>query len=267
MQRLQDLIQVAHIISPMHGKDLFQPKDHLNGRFFHKRAFYLAVVAQSLSSSPKLSLQVMYDSPQADSRRTCLAIRTEPTNSSSDFTSLNATIRIHLTLRPEASPISISRLSPSHSNLRFASESSFPSSPPPTPLYNNTLLQNFTSTTHMLATYHHKSDIPSFADALSLLRVWANQRGYMNKGERVVRGFEVVPGAWWGFLIATVVYGVDHSIAGPKLGPKRRPLGKGLSSYQLFRGVMDYLGEPDRIIKGCRPTGLTKPFSKPRFRS
>lgn len=39
-------------------------------------------------------------------------------------------------------------------------------------------------------------------------------------------------GTWWAFLVAVVVFGEG----------KRRGLGKGLSSYQLFRGVMDYLG-------------------------
>lgn len=46
-------------------------------------------------------------------------------------------------------------------------------------------------------------------------------------------GFDGVSGTWWAFLIAVVVFGEG----------KRRGLGKGLSSYQLFRGVMDYLGE------------------------
>ncbi|KAG8990399.1 hypothetical protein FRB94_013424 [Tulasnella sp. JGI-2019a] len=225
--------------------DLFQPKDHLNNRFFHKRAFYLAVVAAALASSPKLSLDVMYDSPQADARRTCITLRSKPTGSPSDFTKLNASIRIHLSLSPDTSPIPLSRLSPSHSNLRLAaSNPDLPSLNPPTPLYNNTLLQSFTPTAHLLSIYHYKSHIPSFANALSLLRVWANQRGFACKGKRVVRGFEVIGGAWWGFILGMLVYGPGPGADGRASG-KRKPLGIGLSSYQLFRGAMDYLANYD----------------------
>ena len=31
---------------------------------------------------------------------------------------------------------------------------------------------------HLLAVHDLKNDIPAFGDALTLLRVWANQRGY-----------------------------------------------------------------------------------------
>lgn len=217
----------------------------MNGRFFHKRAYYLAVVAQSLKASSDLNVDVSYLSPQSDPRRTHLVLKPKPTGSSSDFTELNASIHIHLSLSAETSPIPIHRLSPSHSNLRLVSTASgvdASASNPPTPIYNNTLLQAFTPTAHLLDTYQYKSDIPSFAHALSLLRVWANQRGFSGKGKRVVRGFEAVGGAWWGFLLAVLVYG-EATESGAKGALKRKPLGKGLSSYQLFRAAMDFLGE------------------------
>ncbi|KAG8881364.1 hypothetical protein FRB97_009629 [Tulasnella sp. 331] len=227
--------------------DLFQAKDHLNCRFFHKRAFYLAVIAAALVSSPKLSLDVMYDSPQADARRTCITLRQKPTTSPSDFSKLNATIRICLCLSPNTTPIAINRLSPSHSNLRLAAtgkSDNLPGDIRPTPLYNNILLQSLTPITHLLAIYQYKSHIPAFSEALALLRVWANQRGFAARGKRIIRGFEAIGGAWWGFLLGMLVYGEGPGADG-KPGIRRKPLGTGLSSYQLFRGAMDYLANRD----------------------
>lgn len=227
------------------SQELFQEKDYLNSRFFHKRAYYLAVVAHALVSSDRLDLNLVYESPQGDARRACLSLRPKPTGSPSDFTDLNAYIRIHLFLSSELSPIPLNRLSPTHSNLRLVSTPSSTDATsvnPATPLYNNTLLQSFTPTRHLLDIYQYKSDIPSFAHALLLLRIWANQRGFAAKGTRVVHGFEVVSGAWWGFLLALIVYGEDVKPS-ERASVKRKPLGKGLSSYQLFRGAMDFLGE------------------------
>lgn len=203
------------------------------------------MIAEALVSSPELSLDVMYDSPQADARRTSLTLRPKSTGSPSDFSKLNATIRVLFCLSPETSPIAINRLTPSHSNLRLATSGHLETSAaenPPTPLYNNILLQSFTPAVHMLAIYQYKTHIPAFTEALALLRVWANQRGFTGRGRRIVRGFETIGGVWWGFLLGMLVYG-EGSGANGKSGVKRKPFGTGLSSYQLLRGAMDFLGE------------------------
>ena len=102
--------------------------------------------------------------------------------------------------------------------------------------------------------------VPSFADALALLRVWANQRGFgsgfvseRDKGKRnyCVHGFEGI-GAWWACVLEVLVLGEEpmEKVEGneeKKTG--RRPLvGKGLSSYQLFRAALDFLGESELCI-------------------
>ena len=101
---------------------------------------------------------------------------------------------------------------------------------------------------------------PSFADALALLRVWANQRGFgagfvpgRGKGRRnyCVRGFEGI-GAWWACVLEVLILGEEPmEDAGGNKRRKRdqRPLvGKGLSSYQLFRAALDFLGESEPCI-------------------
>jgi U3 small nucleolar RNA-associated protein 22 len=58
--------------------ELFQDKDYLNGRFFHKRAFYLATVAAALTQ-PKtgLDVDVAYMSLSDDPRLTKLVLTCE----------------------------------------------------------------------------------------------------------------------------------------------------------------------------------------------
>ncbi|KAG8936688.1 hypothetical protein FRC02_000146 [Tulasnella sp. 418] len=216
---------------------LFQEKDYLDNRFFHKRAYYLAVVAQQIKSSG-LSLDVAYQSPQEDLRRTRLVLR--PKNSPLDDT---ITIYIHLSLSSSC-PIPFHRLSPSHGNIRCERDSSQPSAITwiPSPLYNNQLLQAYTPIVHLLYIYKFTSEFKSFADALALLRVWANQRGY-GEGKKSVMGFESL-GNWWGFLLGYLMLGNEGD---GKTGARFKPLGRGLSSYQLFRGALDFLAHHDFV--------------------
>lgn len=60
-------------------------------------------------------------------------------------------------------------------------------------------------------------------------------------------GFESVGGIWWTLLVGYCVWGDEEGMiqAGGKGGARgkgRRTVGKGLSSYQLFRAVLDLLG-------------------------
>jgi U3 small nucleolar RNA-associated protein 22 len=55
---------------------LLQEKDYMNTRFFHKRAFYLAVIAKYLSGpKSELSVDTYYDSKRGDPRMTTLILR------------------------------------------------------------------------------------------------------------------------------------------------------------------------------------------------
>jgi len=84
--------------------------------------------------------------------------------------------------------------------------------------------------------------------------VWANQRGYgsgaalgssAKKGKPplmnyCIRGFEGL-GAWWACLLEVLVMGEEGGAAKKKTA---RPLvGRGLSSYQMFRAALDFLCE------------------------
>lgn len=232
---------------------LFQEKDYLHSRFFHKRAYYLSVIAATISDKSGMNVEVFFESPTGDPRLTTLILR--PRNgkrsmsaflcattqihqgdSETDFSGLNAEIRIIPVLSP-SSPIPLQRLSPARSNIRTSDDAS----DTPTPLYNSAIALCTTYKRHFLGTHSLKESVPAFADALALLRVWANQRGY-GAGDRLcVRGFER-RGMFWVSVLELLVHGEESAAGGFGKAVKRKPLGKGLSSYQLFKAALDFLG-------------------------
>jgi U3 small nucleolar RNA-associated protein 22 len=104
--------------------------------------------------------------------------------------------------------------------------------------------------------------VPSFGDGLALLRIWADRRGYgaghtLRRGrgsDYCVVGFEGL-GAWWTCILEVLILGEEsYSENGGEKGKKKgqRPsVGKGLSSYQLFRAALDFLGESELYIGDC----------------
>lgn len=234
------------------AQELFQEKDYLNGRFFHKRAYYLSVIAAHIKKH--LPVDLFYDSTNSDPRMPSLLIQSkegwysfhtlmentfliDPDESKFDFSSAKAWIRILATLAQD-SPISLKHVDSTHCNIRI------PSSPNnvPTHRYNDALLQSTSGLPHLLSTYEIKKTVDSFSDALALLRIWANQRGYCRGKEGWgVLGFED-RGPFWSGLLELMVKG-DASVKGRK--SRVKPVGRGLSSYQLFKAAIGFLGALD----------------------
>lgn len=215
---------------------LFQEKDYLDGRFFHKKSYYLAVLAQSISTA--FDVDTFYSCAHGDPRLTTLVIRPRNGSTSHDFSKSHAEVHVILVLS-SSSPLSLSRLFPSYSNVRMPSSSS--QAPFPTPIYNNAILLSTYAKEALTLTYRLKNALPAFHDAYTLLRVWANQRGY-GDGEFCVRGFEG-KGSFWAGLLCYLISGEEP--VGTKSGSTklRKPLGKGLSSYQLFKAALDFLAK------------------------
>lgn len=190
-----------------------------------------------------------------------------------DWSKLHAEIRVIAAL-PVSSPISRARCSPTASNLRVSDQNNqmdidiAPNSittTTQTPHYNNLLSLCQAPTALLLSIHNLKNNIPNFSSANALLRIWANQRGF-GRGQRTVHGFESL-GVWWACIIGLLVEGEEPWNGGnEKLITKRRKLGRGLSSYQLFRGALDFLGElptlypayyREIILKICTLTCIT----------
>ncbi|KAF7327497.1 Mannose-6-phosphate isomerase [Mycena kentingensis (nom. inval.)] len=214
---------------------LFQEKDYLNARYFHKRAYYLAHIGHEIQNSKTLQVDVFYESAHSDPRLTKIVLAPRKTNLPDDFSKLNAQVCIIPVLSPD-SPIPLRRLSPSHSNIRITSDDA--SSSRPTPHYNSALLTTMIPRPLLLSSFSSRENTPSFCDALVLLRVWANQRGFGQGGQLCVRGFDSL-GSWWSVLLGVLVFG-NNSV---NKGSTRKPLGRGLSSYQLFRATLDFLAK------------------------
>lgn len=163
-----------------------------------------------------------------------------PGESKLDSSGAKTWIRILATLAQD-SPISLKHADSTHSNLRV------PSSPNdiPTRRYNDALLQSTSPVPHLLSAYDTKRNVDSFSDALALLRIWANQRGYCRgKGGWNILGFED-RGPFWSGLLDLMVNG-DASVKGSK--SRVKPAGRGLSSYQLFKASIGLLGALDSQI-------------------
>ncbi|KAF8528430.1 Nrap protein [Hysterangium stoloniferum] len=259
---------------------LFQEKDFRNSRFFYKRAFYLACIAHSVAHSD-LGLDVEYESPEGDIRRTVLLLTPRKDGTEYDFTKLHATIRI-IPVASDAAPIPLQKLSPLQQNLRYSTTGpsshgeDSPSQHPQTPLYNSALALNFARSARVRLVNAHKvlGAAPSFGDGLALLRIWANQRGYIagvdggnDNGNRnyCVRGFECL-GAWWACLLEVLILG-EEPVGGKNKKNSRPLVGRGLSSYQLFRAALDFLSRHDfeaqpvfmKVIEPSEWTSLQEP--------
>jgi U3 small nucleolar RNA-associated protein 22 len=239
---------------------IFQEKDYLNGRFFQKRAFYLAAVAAALSNSKELSdhISCLYLCPNHDLRTVILVLHPKSSESQveigcfyssdcrsagspMDYSRSNAEIRL-IPVLPSDSPIPAHRLSPAHTNFRVRQVSE--GGPQlATPLYNTALLLASAPRRRLLAVHAATRAVPAFSDALALLRVWANQRGYGGgpHSAHCLVGFEQ-RGALWPALLELVVFGEKPIERTGRNKHKRKPLGKGLSSYQLFKAALDFIG-------------------------
>ncbi|KAG0698626.1 Nrap protein [Suillus ampliporus] len=215
---------------------LFQEKDYLDGRFFHKKSYYLAVLARSISTT--FDVDTFYSSVLGDPRLTTLVLRPRKGSTSHDFSKSHAEVHI-IPILPSPSPLPLARLSPSHPNVRIISSSS--STPSPNPIYNNAILLSTYPKLALLSAHELKKSLPAFHDAHTLLRVWANQRGY-GDGELCVRGFEG-KGSFWAGLLRYLISGEEPIGMKSKIAKLRRPLGKGLSSYQLFKAALDFLAK------------------------
>ncbi|THH22517.1 hypothetical protein EUX98_g8176 [Antrodiella citrinella] len=223
---------------------LLQEKDYLNGRFFQKRAYFLSVLAAGIQAQKSgLHAEVFFSSPSGDPRLTCLIIRPKE-GSSNDLTKLNTEIRI-IPMLGSSSPIPLPRLSPAKANIR-TSPSDGASEDAQSPVYNTSILLSTTPKTQLLQSHHLKGLVPAYSDALTLLRIWANQRGYSRGRKLCIAGFES-SNFFWSAVLDLVISGEDPGTTSANKSAKRKPLGKGLSSYQLFRAALDFLAKQDFV--------------------
>lgn len=238
---------------------LFQEKDHLNYRYFHKRAFYLATLAAALTASKKQTgVEVEYGLESDDPRRPLLVLKPICDQGPSDFSKLKAEIRIHLAHDPELFPPA--RLAPSRNNIRNGKddEASTSTNPavqqPATPRYNAAILSDSLRTSHLIYLHNIAKSCPAFNDACMLLKVWSYQRG-LGSGQSAssAKGSAAATQRWQAmgsgnarfFLTMVLAHLLSGEEKAAGRGSSRAKLNHGFSSYQLFRGALDWLATQD----------------------
>ncbi|PRT54383.1 U3 small nucleolar RNA-associated protein 22 [Wickerhamiella sorbophila] len=198
--------------------DLFEQKDYLNYRYFHKRAFYLAAVAKAIASS-KLDLRVSYRYLNGNVLKPVVR---------ADFTdrklSKHLHIMIHLGVEEELFPTR--KLAADRNCVRDTEG--------PTPIYNSAILADVYHSQILRLLHTASTYSAAFTDACKLGRLWLRQRGY--SADPAFGGFGHLQFA---LLMAGLLSG----------GPAgKRVLLQGYSSYQLFKGTVLFLADKELAL-------------------
>jgi len=211
---------------------LFQEKDYLNYRYFHKRAYYLACIATGIAEDEDNHFAITF-AYQNDSKLQPI-ILVSPGQGADDFSKLNCQIRIILGVDGALFPVS--RTFPDKNCIRAKADraSSQGNLGAPTSFYNASLRSECSSLAYLK--YLHGASLQSdaFTDACVLGSVWLRQRGL---GTGLSNGgfgsFE------WSCTVALLMQGG---------GLKGKPvLSRGYNSYQLFKATLQYISTKDLI--------------------
>ncbi|ODQ65274.1 Nrap protein [Nadsonia fulvescens var. elongata DSM 6958] len=216
-------------------KTLFQDKDYLNYRYFHKRAFYLASLADGINKGAKktsLPIKISYEYLNGDPLRPALLIEAEKNTSKKEnelnFAKTNFKIRILPGIHKDT--FDVRKLSPEKNCVRIQDQQL--SQLPATLSYNSSILSDATYN-YYLAFLHKSARLcEGFREAAKLGRLWLRQRGFnssVNSG-----GFGHFE---FSMVMAVLLKG------GASNG--NRILMNGFSSYQLFKATIKYLSEND----------------------
>ncbi|GKZ29680.1 hypothetical protein AbraIFM66950_006082 [Aspergillus brasiliensis] len=210
---------------------LFQEKDYVNYRYFHKRAYYIACLAAGIREAEGLNLTVKFGLQDGDSLRPVILL--EP-NGTENKGYLPAKSQIRIITAIEDSLYPISRTLPSKNNIRQGSTDA-PVSHESTPFYNATLRSEAAVAQYHKFLYNAARNCESFKDACILGRTWLRQRGLSSSPYKGgFGGFE------WTALMALLFEGG---------GPNGKPvLLKSYSSYQLFKATLQFIAGRDLTI-------------------
>ncbi|CAO3628946.1 unnamed protein product [Cunninghamella blakesleeana] len=198
---------------------IFQEKDHMNHRYFYKRACYLSVLANAIVLSKK-KYKIEYSILNGDRLKPILLLKAPEDKSDIDFSKTKAVIRIIPCIKDDI--FSAQRLGPGRNCVRPKENDTVL----PTPQYNASLLQDTSYTTNLAFLYQHVKNCSAFKDAVILGKAWLHQRGLATVDQ--------TQSGWNGFLFGMIMGYLLQN------GPDKK-LTNGHSSYQLLRGTIDFL--------------------------
>lgn len=210
--------------------NIFQEKDFVNHRFFHKRAYYVACLAAGIQEPMNdLGLDVKFSLQDGDSLRPLILL--EPRSASKgDPASSRLQVRVLTAIEPTLFPIS--RTLPLKSNIRQGAPADNSEIGEATPYYNASLRSEATVAQYHKYLHSTSQKCESFRDACVLGRTWLQQRGFQTSFQKGgFGGFE------WAALISLLFEGG---------GPSGQPiLLQSYSSYQIFKAAMQFLAGRD----------------------
>jgi len=221
-------------------KECFQPKDYLNVRYHHKRALYLSIIASHLTKS-SLFESVKFSHMNGEVLRPILLLKPKGKAGKQFIIKLHPCLS-EGTFKPQ-------RFAPNKNNIRqhwfkgeegVADDQGDPGTP--TPHYNASVLSDMFLEYHLHYLYKCLVDFPGMKDAVALIKVWLHQRE-LDKGA----------GCCGGFLVSMFV---AHLLS-------VRTINKHMSSYQILRVFLQFLGSTDWAKDGIIMTSVESEDTNP----
>ena len=209
-------------------QSLFQDKDYLNYRMFHKRAYYLARVAGGIKGNAEEEFELEYSS-QDDIHYLPVLIVKPGRKPPQDFSRSKFHIRILVAIPDSTFPVE--KTLPTKNSLRSISSGGHDAAAA-TPFYNSCI-----RLTSSYAIYHallHKASLKcdAFRDVCLLGRTWLRQRGFSS----------AISSGGFGGLEFSIVCGLLLHGGGPKGGPA---FSASYNALQLFKAVLQFLAGRD----------------------
>ena len=204
---------------------LFQEKDYVNHRYFHKRAYYIACLAAGIQEANDLNVNVRFGFQDGDGLRPLVIVQPGENND------MPARSQIRIITAVDDKLFPVARTLPSKNNIRQGS-SEKPEHEQSTPFYNAALRSEATVALYHKYIYSASRKCEAFRDACVLGRTWLRQRGFGSSFQNGgFGGFE------WTALMSLLFEG-----GGPNGKPILLP---SYSSYQLFKAIIQFLAGRD----------------------
>lgn len=220
-------------------KELFQAKDYLNYRALHKRSFYLGYLTENLKTIFKKEgldfLKLSYTYLNGDILTPILKIQATNKNLESEYNFFKTKFSVNVLIGFPFGVFDPKKLLPNKNCIRVQKNEELDL--PATPLYNASILTMSCHDHYLKYLYKAKKSAEFFKEACILGRLWLFQRGLDSTMD---------DGGFGHFEFAALTAALLNG--GGSQGDK--VLLHGLSSYQLFKGVIKYIAEQDLLSGG-----------------
>ena len=227
--RSEELLGVDLAVTmPAH---LFQEKDFLNFRYFHKRAYYLACIAAGLNAVKDLNFDISFAFQNDNQLQPIIEVESLAHGGKDDFSKCRCKIRVILAAPEDV--FDMSKTYPGKNCVRMKGDKKS-SAEVPTPFYNASLRSECSTLSYLKLLHKAAAQSDGFRGACMLGTVWLRQR---DLGSTLAKGgfghFE------WAATMALLMQGGGY---------KGKPLLlKGYSASQLFKATLQFLASVDLV--------------------